>query len=136
MATQNCPRCKSGRIRHGYRPTSIFKKLVFRYNLLCDDCNWEFIGVAIPGTVSTKVKKRKALDLKKNQAKTAADKGKNNSAVNIEAVSGVVLYEISSLEPEISTAGSIQTNENSFIIGQEKSQNKNKIRKKARVKLS
>ena len=35
-------KCKSDRIRRGYRPTSIFSKIVFRYNLLCDKCNWEF----------------------------------------------------------------------------------------------
>lgn len=60
MATQNCPRCASNRIRRGYRPTPVWSKILFRYNLLCDSCNWEFRGFAIPGTVSTKsAKKRK-----------------------------------------------------------------------------
>ena len=54
MATQNCPKCGSGRVRRGYLPTSIFSKIFFRYNLLCDNCNWEFKGFAIPGTVSSK----------------------------------------------------------------------------------
>lgn len=54
MSTQNCPRCSSNRVRRGYRPTPIWSKLLFRYNLLCDNCNWEFRGFAIPGTVSTK----------------------------------------------------------------------------------
>ncbi|HEY8560801.1 MAG TPA: hypothetical protein VIL74_10540 [Pyrinomonadaceae bacterium] len=27
---------------------------MFRYNLLCDNCNWEFKGFAVPGTVSAK----------------------------------------------------------------------------------
>ncbi len=58
MSTQACPRCKSNRIRQGYRATPILRKLIFRYNLLCNDCNWEFIGYAIPGTVSSKVKRR------------------------------------------------------------------------------
>lgn len=48
MITQKCPKCNSGRIRRGYRPTSVFSKLIFRYNLLCDTCNWEFTGFAIP----------------------------------------------------------------------------------------
>ncbi len=63
MSTQNCPRCNSNRIRRGYRPTYIWSKLIFRYNLLCDNCNWEFKGFAIPGTVTTKpTKKQKKTD--------------------------------------------------------------------------
>lgn len=69
MATQNCPRCSSSRVRRGYRPTSFFSKLIFRYNLLCDNCNWEFKGFAVPGTVSTKPsKKRKKTDEEKDKA--------------------------------------------------------------------
>lgn len=63
MISQKCPRCNSHRIRRGYRPTRIWSKILFRYNLLCDGCNWEFTGFAIPGTVSSKpsrkTKKRK-----------------------------------------------------------------------------
>lgn len=59
MATQKCPKCKSDRVRLGYRPTSTFLKLIFRYNLLCDACNWEFTGFAIPGTVPKKTKKKR-----------------------------------------------------------------------------
>jgi hypothetical protein len=28
--------------------------LFCRYHLLCDNCNWEFVGFAVPGTVSSK----------------------------------------------------------------------------------
>jgi hypothetical protein len=59
MLTPRCPNCKSKRIRHGYRPTSLWRKLLFRYNLLCDNCNWEFAGFAIPGTVSARTERRK-----------------------------------------------------------------------------
>lgn len=58
MVSQRCPRCASGRVRRGYRPTPIWSKVLFRYNLLCDNCNWEFTGFAIPGTVSTKPTKK------------------------------------------------------------------------------
>ena len=54
MVSQKCPRCKSSRIRRGYRPTPIWLKVVFIYNLLCDHCNWEFRGIAVPGTVGKK----------------------------------------------------------------------------------
>lgn len=54
MISQKCPKCLSSRVRRGYRPTSFWSKILFRYNLLCDNCNWEFTGFAVPGTVSAK----------------------------------------------------------------------------------
>lgn len=59
MISQNCPKCGSSRIRRGYRPTPLFFKILFQYNLLCDGCNWEFRGFAVPGTVSHKPTKKK-----------------------------------------------------------------------------
>ena len=60
MISQKCPRCGSKRIRRGYRPTPSWLIIFFRYYLLCDSCNWEFTGFAVPGTVSSKpTKKRK-----------------------------------------------------------------------------
>lgn len=60
MISQNCPRCNSTRIRRGYRPTPFWSKIMFRYNLLCNACNWEFKGFAVPGTVTVKpVRKHK-----------------------------------------------------------------------------
>lgn len=58
MISQKCPKCFSKRIRRGYRPTPLWSKILFRYNLLCDNCNWEFTGFAVPGTVSSKPTKR------------------------------------------------------------------------------
>lgn len=62
MISQKCPKCGSDRIRRGYRRTPFLFKLLFRYYLLCDSCNWEFQGFAVPGTVTSKAprKKRKA----------------------------------------------------------------------------
>lgn len=57
--SQRCPKCSSGRVRRGYRRTPLWSKLLFRYNLLCDDCNWEFKGFAVPGTVTHKPKSKK-----------------------------------------------------------------------------
>ena len=70
MISQKCPRCNSNRIRRGYRPTSFFLKILFRYNLLCDNCNWEFKGFAVPGTVSYKpTRKLKKHDSAKEEGK-------------------------------------------------------------------
>ena len=59
MISQRCPRCRSNRIRRGYRPTIFLSKVLFRYHLLCDGCNWEFKGFAVPGTVGHKPKSKK-----------------------------------------------------------------------------
>jgi transposase-like protein len=59
MISQKCPKCKSDRVRRGYRKTSIFLKIIARYHLLCDACNWEFTGFALPGTVTSKPKRKK-----------------------------------------------------------------------------
>ncbi len=58
MISQRCPKCGSSRIRRGYRPTPLWRKIFFQYNLLCDGCNWEFKGFAVPGTVSHKPTRR------------------------------------------------------------------------------
>ena len=54
MISQRCSKCGSKRVRRGYRPTPLWSKILFRYNLLCDNCNWEFAGFAVPGTVTSK----------------------------------------------------------------------------------
>lgn len=61
MISQRCPRCASARVRRGYRPTPLWSKVLFRYHLLCDGCNWEFKGFAVPGTVSYKPKRKKKI---------------------------------------------------------------------------
>lgn len=78
MVSQRCPRCASGRVRRGYRPTPIWSKVFFRYNLLCDNCNWEFTGFAVPGTVSTKPTKR--------QKKTVPAEQTEKKTENIENI--------------------------------------------------
>lgn len=62
MISQKCPKCRSTRIRRGYRPTPLWSKIIFRYHLLCDGCNWEFKGFAVPGTVSTGRKNKKKIN--------------------------------------------------------------------------
>lgn len=59
MISQKCPKCNSSRVRRGYRPTPFFLKLVCRFNLLCDTCNWEFVGFAVPGTLSSNPSRKK-----------------------------------------------------------------------------
>lgn len=81
MISQRCPKCGSHRIRRGYRPTPIWSKVLFRYNLLCDNCNWEFTGFAVPGTVSAKPTKKPKKD---NQGTRLSPIPSNESEINVK----------------------------------------------------
>lgn len=58
MISQRCPKCSSVRVRRGYRKTPVYMKVIGRYYLLCNACNWEFTGFALPGTVTAKSSRR------------------------------------------------------------------------------
>ena len=51
MISPKCPKCRSSRIRKGYKPTPLLFRLVGIHHLLCNHCNLLFTGFAIPGTV-------------------------------------------------------------------------------------
>jgi hypothetical protein len=51
MISQKCPKCRSSRIRKGYKPTPLLLRLVGIHYLLCNHCNLLFTGFAVPGTV-------------------------------------------------------------------------------------
>ncbi|HEY0547602.1 MAG TPA: hypothetical protein VGC91_19635 [Pyrinomonadaceae bacterium] len=58
MISQSCRKCKSKRIRRGYKKTPFILRLLGIYELLCDDCNLLFTGFAVPWTVSSRRRKR------------------------------------------------------------------------------
>lgn len=79
MISQRCPKCQSNRIRRGYRPTPFWSKILCRYRLLCDNCNWEFIGFAVPGTVGIKSpKKSKKTDKLSETLAESVEKNEQN----------------------------------------------------------
>lgn len=82
MISQRCPKCGSSRVRHGYTPTPIWSKVLFRYNLLCDGCNWEFKGFAVPGTVSTKPSRKPKRKVEKHGADFISQAETNESATD------------------------------------------------------
>ncbi len=57
MISQKCPKCRSSRIRKGYKPTPLLFRLVGIHYLLCNHCNLLFTGFAVPGTVGRSSKK-------------------------------------------------------------------------------
>ncbi len=76
MIIQRCPRCGSSRIRRGYRRTPWWNAIFGRYNLLCNSCNWEFVGLAIPGTVSdqhSRKRKKRTVEQEQIQSLTAQE---------------------------------------------------------------
>lgn len=52
LLVQKCPRCESGRIKRGYKEVPLLSRLAGRNELLCTNCNLEFPGFAVIGTVS------------------------------------------------------------------------------------
>ena len=59
MIAQRCPQCGSRRVRRGYRDTLLLLRLIGVYNLLCDNCNLPFRGMAVPGTVPPRHRHRR-----------------------------------------------------------------------------
>ncbi len=57
MISQRCPKCRSSRIRKGYKPTPLILRVVGIHYLLCNHCNLLFTGFAVPGTVNRSGKK-------------------------------------------------------------------------------
>lgn len=82
MISQRCPKCGSSRVRQGYTPTPIWSKLLFRYHLLCDGCNWEFKGFAVPGTVSTKPTRKSKKKINKNSGGFKNENAASESAAD------------------------------------------------------
>ena len=74
MISQKCPKCRSSRIRKGYKPTPLLFRLVGIHHLLCNHCNLLFTGFAVPGTVgrsSHKGSLRSGADAVKGQSPDA-----------------------------------------------------------------
>jgi hypothetical protein len=59
MISQRCPKCRSSRIRKGYKPTPLILRVVGIHHLLCNHCNLLFTGFAVPGTVNRTSHKRR-----------------------------------------------------------------------------
>ena len=57
MISQRCPKCRSSRIRKGYKPTPLLLRLVGIHHLLCNHCNLLFTGFAVPWTLGSPSKK-------------------------------------------------------------------------------
>lgn len=58
MFRQRCPRCKSSRIQYGYNDAPLRLRLVGVNELLCNNCNLEFRGFALPGTLKREASSR------------------------------------------------------------------------------
>jgi len=56
---RRCPKCRSSRVRRGYRDTPLLLRAIGIYSLLCDNCNLLFKGLAVPGTVPARGSSRK-----------------------------------------------------------------------------
>ena len=85
MISQRCPKCNSSKVRAGYRPTPLWSKILLRYNLLCNNCNWEFVGFAVPGTVTSKPSHRKKKRIQPNDSADTRNETIIKSDTNLNA---------------------------------------------------
>lgn len=65
MISQKCPKCRSSRIRKGYKPTPLILRMFGIHHLLCNHCNLLFTGFALPGTVGRSGSKNRMPDSSK-----------------------------------------------------------------------
>ena len=131
MATQHCPRCKSSRVRHGYRSTPFFRKLIFRFNLLCNDCNWEFVGFAIPGTIPSKTKRKKKIE-----ELDEPPKEETNFKSVIEQPQEIDNFEVVQSEKPENPQNIEMTQTQEILSSQILNKPKSKVRKKVRIKFT
>ncbi len=52
MAASRCPKCGSARVQRGFNDAPLVLRMIGVCELLCNNCNAEFRGFALPGTVS------------------------------------------------------------------------------------
>ena len=93
MLAQRCPRCRSSRIQRGYDEPPLLLRLFGYYGLFCNNCNLEFKGFAVPGTLkrlpSTKAE---FPDNKRRALRRSARLPLSASVMEVEAVSGGLRY--------------------------------------------
>lgn len=123
MISQKCPRCNSNRVRRGYRPTRFWSKIFFRYNLLCNACNWQFKGFAVPGTVTVKPNRKRKKQNPNDQSPDFPD-----------PANGVVAEDNNEeqLENDVQMNLNKQTDDSANIV----SGNRIRVRKKVRIRQS
>lgn len=81
MISQRCPKCRSSRIRKGYKPTPLILRLVGIHYLLCNHCNLLFTGFAVPGTVNRPSKKgQKKVSVSLEQTNGVQGSGRHRSS--------------------------------------------------------
>ncbi len=51
MFVRRCPKCGSSRVQRGFNDPPLPLRLIGIYDLLCNNCDFEFKGFALPGTI-------------------------------------------------------------------------------------
>lgn len=78
MIGGRCPKCYAGsRVRRGYTETPLILRAIGIYRLLCDNCNLQFIGFAVPGTVPARGTHRRRMRERREKAGKAAGEPKS-----------------------------------------------------------
>ena len=93
MLAQRCPRCRSSRIQRGYDEPPLLLRLLGYYGLFCNNCNLEFKGFAVPGTLKRLPSSREKFpDNKRRAPRSSTRLPLSVSVMEVEAVSGGLRY--------------------------------------------
>jgi hypothetical protein len=91
-----------------------------RYNLLCNSCNWEFVGLAIPGTVPEQhPRKRKKQAVNREQIQPQITAPEVNPFAEIRELSETVSLSNSNNQNIKEVADSSQTLPKDNLLGSE-----------------
>lgn len=69
MFARSCPQCGSSRVQRGFNDPPLLLRLIGIYDLLCNNCDLEFKGFALPGTI--KRSRRAKIELGRGGAATS-----------------------------------------------------------------
>ncbi|MEA2173481.1 MAG: hypothetical protein QOD00_1073 [Blastocatellia bacterium] len=108
MLAPRCPRCQSSRIQHGYEEESLFLRLLSVRALLCNNCNLEFKGFALPGTLKRTASMKEEASVNRRRApRFKAGLPAQVSLIEVDRASTGVRYspEIGARTREISAMG-------------------------------
>jgi hypothetical protein len=68
MFTSSCPRCGSQRIQRGFYDPPLYLRLAGVFDLLCNNCNFEFRGRSLPGLHSRRPSDKKEVSTNQRRA--------------------------------------------------------------------
>jgi hypothetical protein len=93
MFVQGCPRCRSKRVQLGFNDPPLILRMLGFNEILCNNCNLEFKGFALPGAVKRMASTREEHAKTKRRApRYKVSLPSNVSMINVDRLSNGMRY--------------------------------------------